>query len=58
MPKKTTNPHDCESMHMIPFVEHEYKTWKVSRLKNRLVCALCVTNIAWLIFLAYIVFHI
>ena len=58
MPSKTTKSHDGETMHMIPFIEHEYKVWKVSRLKNRIVLALCVTNIAWLILLAYIVFHI
>ena len=58
MPSKNTNYHNSEYLSMIPFAEHEHKVWKVSRLKNRIVCALCVTNIAWLILLAYIIFHI
>lgn len=59
MSKKITNTHDGETMHTIPFIEHEYKVWKVSRLKNRIVLALCVTNTAWLIlFLTFFIFRI
>ena len=59
MSSKTTKTHDGESLAMIPFIESEYKLWKASRLKNRIVLALCVTNTAWLIlFLAYIIFKI
>lgn len=58
MPSKNTNTHECEAMHTIPFIEHEYKLWKVLKQKNRIVLALCVTNIAWLILLAFIIFRI
>ena len=59
MSKKTTNTHDGDTMRMIPFIECEYKLWKASRLKNRIVLALCVTNTAWLIlFLTFFIFRI
>ena len=59
MSSKTTNTHDGESLAMMPFIECEHKIWKMSRLKNRIVLALCVTNTAWLIlFLTYIIFKI
>ena len=57
MPNKTSNNniHESEAMHMIPFIAHEYKMWRASKQKNRIVCALAVTNIAWLgLFLAYV----
>lgn len=59
MSKKTTNTHDGETMRTIPFIECEYKLWKASRLKNRIVLALSVTNAAWLIlFLTFFIFRI
>ena len=55
MPNKTTNNHENEAMHMVPFVELEYERYRASKQKNRIVCALAVTNIAWLVlFLAYV----
>lgn len=55
MPNKTNNIHEDETMHMIPYIEYERMRYKVSMQKNRIVCALAVTNIAWLgLFLAYI----
>jgi hypothetical protein len=55
MPNKTTNTHENEAMHMVPFVELEYERYRASKQKNRIVCALAVTNIAWLVlFLAYV----
>jgi hypothetical protein len=55
MPNKTNNIHENEAMHMIPFVELEYERYRASRQKNRIVCALAVTNIAWFgLLLAYI----
>lgn len=55
MPNKTNNIHEDETMHMIPYIEYERMRYKVSMQKNRIVCALAVTNIAWFgLFLAYI----
>lgn len=55
MPNNTTNTHEDEAMHMIPFIVLEYERYKASKQKNRIVCALAVTNIAWFgLFLAYI----
>lgn len=55
MPNKTNTTHEDETMHMIPYIEYEYEKWRASRQKNRIVCALAVTNIAWLVLvLAYI----
>jgi hypothetical protein len=51
MPNRKNKPHEDESMHMILFREHEYKVYKVSRSKNRITCALAVTNLAWFILL-------
>jgi hypothetical protein len=59
MPNKTSDSHRNETMHMMPFVEHEYEMYRASRQKNRIVCALCVTNFAWLVgILAYIIYHV
>ena len=44
-----SNHHGNETMHMIPFIEHECAMYKASRQKNRIVCALCVTTIACLV---------
>lgn len=58
MPNKTNN-HEDESMHTIPFIVSEYEKWKISKQKNRIACALAVTNIAWFgLVLAYILFNI
>ena len=55
MPNKTNKDHENESMHMIPNIVYEYEKWKASRQKNRIVCALAVTNLAWFgLLLAYI----
>ena len=55
MPNKTNNIHEDETMHMIPYIEYASMRYKVSMQKNRIVCALAVTNIAWFgLFLAYI----
>ena len=55
MPNNTTNTHENEAMHMVPFVELEYERYRASKQKNRIVGALAVTNIAWFgLFLAYI----
>ncbi len=61
MPKNMTdkNHDENETMHMIPFIEHEYRIYKVSKLKNRIACALAVTNIAWFVLgLAFFIFRI
>ena len=59
MPNTTSKTHENEAMQMIPFIEHEYKIYKVSAQKNRIVCALAVTNIAWFVgVLAYIILNI
>lgn len=61
MPKDLTNKHhdETETMHMIPFIEHEYCMYKVSKRKNRIACALAVTNIAWFVLgLAFFIFRI
>lgn len=57
MPNKTTKSHDSEAIHCIPFIEYEYYKWMARKRMNRIVCALCVTNIAWLGLLAYIIFR-
>ena len=55
MPNNTNNNHEDETMQMIPYIEYERIRYKVSMQKNRIVCALAVTNIAWFgLFLAYI----
>ena len=55
MPNKTNNIHEDETMHMIPYIEYERIRYKSSMQKNRIVCALAVTNIAWFgLFLACI----
>ena len=55
MPSNTTNTHEND-MHSIPYILYEYERYKARKIKNRITCALCVTNIAWLIiFLAFIV---
>lgn len=41
---KTKKSHETELMHMIPYIEHEYELYKVSKLKNRIVRALAVTT--------------
>lgn len=54
----TNNIHENETMHKIPFIDHEYEVYKVSRQKNRIVFALAVTNIALFgLFLAYVIFR-
>jgi hypothetical protein len=59
MPNKSRPNHGNETMHMMPFIEHEHRMYLASRQKNRIVCALCVTNIAWLVFtLAYLIWNI
>lgn len=61
MPNKTDrtkNIHENESMHMIPYIEHEYEMYKVSKRKNRIVRALAVTNAVLIgLFLAYVFFR-
>ena len=60
MPKNMTdkNHDENETMHMIPFIEHEYRMYKVSKRKNRIACALAVTNIAWFVLgLAFFIFR-
>lgn len=57
MPNKTTKAHDSEAIHCIPFIEYEYYKWMARNRMNRIVCALCVTNVAWLGLLAYIIFR-
>lgn len=44
-----TNNHKNETMHSIPFIHHEYLMHKARVRKNRIVYALCVTNIAWFV---------
>lgn len=54
MPFKKNKPQKNETMHMIPFIEHEFKMFKASKRKNRIAVALAVTNIAWFILLTAI----
>jgi hypothetical protein len=53
MSDKPTKPHS-EEMYRIPFIEHEYRMFKVSRKNARLVKALVLTNIAWFVVVTYI----
>lgn len=59
MPSNTpSNTHESETMHTIPFVEHEYILWKVSRRKNQIVGTLAVTIALLVGALAYILLKI
>ena len=49
MPRNHTTEHEYEALAVIPFVSHEYKVYKVERQKNRIACALAVTNLAWVV---------
>ena len=49
MPHNNTTEHEYEALAVIPFVSHEYKVYKVERQKNRIACALAVTNLAWVV---------
>lgn len=51
---KSRETHKSEFVYKIPFVEHEYLMYRVSRIKSRIVMALMLTNAVWLVILACI----
>jgi hypothetical protein len=54
MPDKQNNTHNVEDLYKMPFVEHEYTMYKASRIRNRIVMALAITNAFWLVVTAFI----
>ena len=52
--KKTNRTHNGEQLYKIPFVEHEYSLYRESKIRNRIVKALIITNAAWLFAVAFI----
>jgi hypothetical protein len=51
---KPSNNHNSEYIYKIPFVDHEYLMHKESMIRGRIVKALIVTNVAWLLAVAFI----
>lgn len=54
MPDRSNKTHKSEFVYKIPFVEHEYLMYRVSKIKSRIVMALMLTNAVWLVILACI----
>ena len=54
MPDKLNETHKSEFVYKIPFVEHEYLMYRVSKIKSRIVMALMLTNAVWLVIVACI----
>jgi hypothetical protein len=46
--QKPDERHNSEYIYKVPYIEHEYKMFKASRILRRIVTALIVTNACWL----------
>lgn len=59
MPNNTTSTtHESETMHTIPYIEHEYILYKVLKRKNQIVGTLAVTIALLVGAMAYILLKI
>lgn len=54
MPGKPSGTHNSEYIYKIPFAEHEYAMYRVSKIRRRIVAALIITNAVWLVAMAFI----
>ena len=51
--EKTPASHNSEYIYKIPFIEHEFKMYRVSRIQRRIVMALIITNAVWVSIVAF-----
>ena len=54
MPDKQNDTTTVEDIYKMPFVEHEFIMYKASKIRNRIVMALAITNAFWLVVAAFI----